>query len=527
MIGGLMEHEEILQRTVRVLMRRAGWVRRRALLLNALFIGLCLCLALAVWQRFAPLPIGRLVELGIGVMALSAIGALIIGLRSRADPLGLLIRADRTLKLKERLSTAYELANSPHPHPLRVLVLQEAARVARSVNPFRVIPNTTPRTLRWMPFLLLAIVLVLVVDFGLILPPSLVGEDGRQNPALHAQGQQLERLGKRLETEAQRRGLERSLEAARRMQTMGQRLQNEKVNEREALARVNSLSEYVRNLEEELKKMAVLEDISVSKVREVMINQASVSGEVQRLLGMLGRGKLSPSEMHNLQERLQSLGQQGGVDERLSEALNQLREGDLDGARESLENFLAQDQLAQDFEHLKRAERALDHGMERGFNPGEEMDFDHSGSHSGEYGDDEMAGDPLGGGGGTPGDFEGGDYLDSEGMGSNSSVGSGRGTESEAPRNRIAETNAPPTRLSGQSGEGGVRRTYVRALPLKADASTPLEKVIATYQQRAEESLLREEIPPNNRDIVKAYFLSIGLVEESSGSEGKDELRER
>ena len=522
-----MDHEEFLQRTARVLMRRARWVRRRALLLNALFVWLCLCLVLAIWHRFVPLPIGRLVEVGLGLLALCAVGALIVGQRSRADALGLLIRADRALKLKERLSTAYELATSPHPHPLRAVVLQEAARVARSVNPFRVVPSTTPRTLRWTPFLLLAIVLVLVVDFGMILPPSLVGEGGRPTPALHAQGQQLEQVGKRLETEARRRGLEHSLEAARRMQTLGQRLQNEKVNEREAVARVNSLSEYMRNLEEELKKMAVLEDISVSKVREVMVNQASVSGEVQRLLGMLGRGKLSPGEMRSLQERLQSLGQQGGLDERLGDALNQLREGDPEGARDSLENFLAQDQLAQDFEHLKRAERALDRGMERGFEPGEEMEFDTTGRDSGEYGNDEMAGDRHAGGGGSPGDFDGGDYLDSEGMGSNSSVGSGRGTESEAPRNRVAEASAPPTRISGQSGEGGVRRTYVRALPLKGEASVPLETVIATYQKRAEESLLREEVPLNNRDLVKAYFLSIGLVEESSGGEGKDEPRER
>jgi hypothetical protein len=54
-----------------------------------------------------------------------------------------------------------------------------------------------------------------------------------------------------------------------------------------------------------------------------------------------------------------------------------------------------------------------------------------------------------------------------------------------------------------------------------------MEEVIAAYQRRAEESLLREEIPPRNREIVKAYFLSIGLVEESGGSEGKDEQRER
>jgi hypothetical protein len=299
------------------------------------------------------------------------------------------------------------------------------------------------------------------------------------------------------------------------------------VNEREAMTRVNSLAEYVRNLEEELKKMAVLEDVSINKVREVMVNQASVSGEVQRLLGMMGRGKLSPSEMRNLQERLQSLGQQGALDERLSEALNQLRDGDLEGAREVLENYLLQDQLAQDFEHLQRAERAIDRSFEHGLDPSEEMDPDDSGRDSGESGEYEMAGDPRGGSGGLPDDFEGGDYLDSEGMGSNSSVGSGRGVESEAPRNRLTETKAQASRITGQTGEGGVRRSYVRALPLKADAAVPLEEVITTYQKRAEETLLREEIPLSNRDLVRAYFLTIGLVEESAGSEGKDEQRDR
>jgi hypothetical protein len=522
-----MEPEEILQRTAHTLMRRAGWVRRRALLLHALFIGLCVCLALALWHRFVPFPIGRLVELSLAAMAVCAMAAMAIGLRSRADPMGLLIRADRTLRLKERLSTAYELTTSPHTHPLRPIVLQEAARVARSVNPFRVIPNTTPRTLRWIPFVLLAIVLVLVVDLGMILPQSFIGGEDRPSATLYEQGQQMERLGKRLETEARRRGLERSLEAARRIQTLGQRLQNEKVNEREAMARINSLTEYVRNLEEELKKMAVLEDVSIGKVRELMVNQASVSGEVQRLLGMMARGKLSPSEMRHLQERLQGMNQQGLVDERLSEALNQLRDGDLEGAREILENYLLQDQLAQDFEHLKRAERALERGFERGVDTGEEMDLEHHASESGAYGDDEMAGDPRAGGGGLAGDFEGGDYLDSEGMGSSSSVGSGRGVDSEAPRSRIAEANSPASRLTGQSGEGGVRRSYVKALPLRAEASIPLEDVIMTYQKRAEESLLREEVLPQNRDLVRAYFLSIGLVEDSAGSEGKDEQRER
>jgi hypothetical protein len=138
-----------------------------------------------------------------------------------------------------------------------------------------------------------------------------------------------------------------------------------------------------------------------------------------------------------------------------------------------------------------------------------------------------MAGDPRGGSGGSPGDFEDGDYFDSEGMGSNSSIGSGRGTENETSRNRLTEARSPASRIAGQTGEGGVRRAYVRALPLKGDAAIPLEEVITTYQKRAEESLLREEIPPNNRDLVRAYFLAIGLVEDVAGSEGKDEQRER
>jgi hypothetical protein len=436
-----------------------------------------------------------------------------------------LIRADRTLKLKERLSTAYEMAGQPGLHPFRPLVLEEAARASRSVNPFRVIPTTTPRTLRWIPFLLLAIILVFVVDIVGVLPTSLVGGDAQPHPMLYERGQQIERLGKRLETEARLRGLERSLEAAKRMQNLGQRLQQEKINDREAMARVNSLSDYVRNLEEELRKMAVLEDVSIGNVREVMINQASVAAEVQRLLGMLGRGKLSPGEMRALQERLQSLSQQGHLNERLSEALNQLQEGDLDGARELLENFLTQEQFAQDLEQLRRAERALDRSTEHEFDAGDDMDFEQPGREAGERDEYEMAGDPLGGGSGMPDDFEDGDYFDAESRGSNNSVGSGRGTESDAPGSRLAEPNTPASKITGQSGEGGVRRAFVRALPLKADASVPLEEVMASYQRHAEESLLREEIPYANRDIVRAYFFSIGLIEDAVGSEGKDEQR--
>ena len=53
--------------------------------------------------------------------------------------------------------------------------------------------------------------------------------------------------------------------------------------------------------------MSVLEDVSLGKVREIMVNQANVTGEMQRLLGMLSRGKLSGGEMRNLQERMQAL----------------------------------------------------------------------------------------------------------------------------------------------------------------------------------------------------------------------------
>src|SRR5262245_17443823 len=130
--GSRMEHEEILQRLVYMLRRRAMRVRCRAALLQALFVWLCLCLALAAWHRFMPLPINQLVGLGSAAMVLCIIAAIVFAVRLHADPMRLLIHTDQTLKLRERLSTAFELATSPNSHPLRPLVLQEAARVARS-----------------------------------------------------------------------------------------------------------------------------------------------------------------------------------------------------------------------------------------------------------------------------------------------------------------------------------------------------------------------------------------------------------
>ena len=184
--------------------------------------------------------------------------------------------------------------------------------------------------------------------------------------------------------------------------------------------------------------------------------------------------------------------------------------------------------MAQDFEHLKRAERALDRSFEHGIDRSDEMDLDHSGKDSGEDSDYEMAGDPRGGSGGIAGRFRGRRLPRFGGHGS--PIAPLAQDEGQRASRRAVESPRPmlrPSRLTGQSGEGGVRRSYVRALPLKAEAAIPLEEVLTTYQKRAEESLLREEIPPNNRDLVRAYFLAIGLVEESAGSEGKDDQRER
>jgi hypothetical protein len=92
--------------------------------------------------------------------------------------------------------------------------------------------------------------------------------------------------------------------------------------------------------------------------------------------------------------------------------------------------------------------------------------------------------------------------------------GVARNTREGSPR-LLRESSQPISQVPVKSGEGTMRLSYVRYLPLQNEARESFDTAVTRYQHAAEEVLSQEQIPQLYREQIKQYFLAIGVVPES------------
>ena len=76
----------------------------------------------------------------------------------------------------------------------------------------------------------------------------------------------------------------------------------------------------------------------------------------------------------------------------------------------------------------------------------------------------------------------------------------------------LRESDQPASNVEVPSGEGAMRLSYIRSLPMPNEAQVPIEKAVVQYQHAAEEVLTQEQIPRAYREQIKQYFLSLGMM---------------
>jgi len=76
----------------------------------------------------------------------------------------------------------------------------------------------------------------------------------------------------------------------------------------------------------------------------------------------------------------------------------------------------------------------------------------------------------------------------------------------------LRESEQPMSNVEVRSGEGAMRLSYIRYLPLQGEAQVPIEQVVVQYQHAAEEVLTQERLPRGYREQIKQYFMSLGMM---------------
>lgn len=483
---------------------------------------------------------------GAGVIVFIGVAAaLVLAWCQRPDIRTAALAADDRLGLRERLTSSLELADMHHPmveavhkDALKHLGLLEARR------DFPLFPTRRTK-LALVPILLFGVGYVLLPEFDLF---------GYQERALEAKVQMAERQKKAERLDKVAKALKSpekmpvgGLDAkALELENLSEKLQEGKISEKQALAKVQDLRESIQQEKKTLeaksqlsKSLGKAADSPLTKGLAKDLQQGNV-GEAKKKLEDLQKkleaGKLSLEEKNKLSTELKEMAKELGkpgstqMDAALASALAKaaaaLDSNSPEGMKEAAN---ALELSAKDLESVMQQLAQLDAAM------ASMKDFEKSMMGKSPF--CRTCGAKLGKcelGGKCQGTCEGKDcsgqckpgQCNGNGSGSgmgqsfqkglalNRGKGAGMGGPGQGRGGQVGELpevniSLTPTMLPGQVQEGKMLASIMQKAAPETDADSSVEVIsgaVVQAQQAAEEALTREEIPRGSEEFVRQYF---------------------
>lgn len=400
----------------------------------------------------------------------------------RREWLRALFLLDKTLRLEARAITAWEILGRSERSPGESLVLREAAKGLRNVDP----KTLFKRQRSWQEIFALPLLLLwlLFVWFG----AGLDSGEGVRGSRLHSLAQRLKEFSRDLQERAKSQGLSESLKVARGMEEAAEKSLKGEISEKKLSEDLAGMVSKIDDILPEAKET----DLSFSgATREGLLDlkaemeafrstsppRGADSREEKRAAAMLAKIGALPRLSEEMAKRLQPHEEMG--EEELSNFLEKLEKGvateldrrTLQEAEEFLKLLLQGGEGGEKGEAFRLAEQA-----ERG-----------------EFSDAEKV----------------------RGMGT--FPGEQPGTKERTPQQAAPPMAGAATQLKGLVGEGkSASMALRRELPGK-ESAVRREELLTSYRRQAEEELASEQIPEGLRETIKRYFLSLGVSESKKG----------
>ena len=287
--------------------------RQRKLLLGwrcmwrGLLVGVCLWLVALVVFKVVPISHSVLLWAGFAGLALP-VGGLIYGLAKRFAVGDTARWLDLKTGLKERLGTAVELADGKAARTdWSDLVLRDAALAARQIEPGKLIPLRVPRKGHW-------ILLVLVACVGLGFVPEHRSQayldQQRDAVIIKDVGRNLDALTK-LQIKMSPPHFESTEESLESVQELGRELKRGKLVRDEALAKLSSLAEQLRDQSstlgqaQTLKKLQQMATASSGAAQQSTTSMQRQLDELKQSLGDAQHTK--PEQFDTLKSKMDAI----------------------------------------------------------------------------------------------------------------------------------------------------------------------------------------------------------------------------
>jgi hypothetical protein len=520
--------------TLNIVLRR---VRRRLALqqwigfnIRALLISLTVCVLIrALTKLFPTLPDPEYVYIACLVAGVLAATGWAVYRRPRL--LDAALEADRRLGLQERLTSSLALEGAEGP--MVEAVHADARQRLTQVNILEAFPFYPPRAARWLLVPVLAFAVASFVPeldlFGL--QKQKVEAKAKQETQ-RVQAERLKELLKPLKEAGAAYGPADVADLPMMLEHLADQLQAGQISEKQALAKVSSMTQELHKREEALKNNMPVPKLldnmdEYGAARDVAKsvqngNFGEAAKELQKLAEKLKKGELTPQEKEKLSEGLKKLADamksgKLGANPKLAEALNKAGEsmqgasGDMKGLEEALkdlqESQMSMKDLASAMEQLKKIDAAKMNMVKWQQGKLGQCKFCR------------LCGKPLKpckNGKGCKGCGEGHEcsgVCESCGKIGPGMRGPGIGQGNSTGPLPDVKDGFEPTMLPGQMTQGKALLDIVqRTAPDPSDAKSTaqyVEGVVLEAQQQAEQALTKEEIPAGSKEFVRQYFGSL------------------
>jgi hypothetical protein len=500
-----MSAEKLFRSEISKLKRCAIFKAVQRILLNAALTFLGICTIVLIIEKAGFLKSGVYGSWYILFIGFSLFVGLLTAFLTKKGFLAFLIDIDTRLKLKDKLSTAYEYQKFGKKSDLSNLLMEDATDTLRQLSIRKLFP---PK------FSVLHLVLILLILMNMALFSSdflLSGNKSRRSDQY-----KLEKITTLLQNysesriEGQNEKIARQPDVyTRELEKLSRKLKDGSMTQDQLFTTLNKFLKDVRGNQTRLAnalgtqlRAAKIDEMPVLKIPTLQNLSASNLEKLKMLLNQLPNNQIPDSvnrDIETLQElhRLETL---------LSQIIDEINEDTFrtEGLAESDRNGTRGSQYMND---LKKAREDTQRSKTPGKFSSRKPDREETNRQLG-FDQSRGLGRDL------QNEFE---WRD----GYSSLAGRGKSTGKKKSSTEIEKSSGPGIQDKMISSQMQNYLIHIRSLTVIGESRMEAEDIMRTYRQEIEGILQKEDIPLNYREYIKHYFISIGLKTEENAHEFK------
>ena len=297
---------------------------------TGIFGALILSVILVLFSRLGESGVPASMPVAI-LVSVALLGSAIMARRRRPDDLRIAVLADIRLKLKQRLSTAWEFARTQPGSEISISLAVAALKQRLPLPSEPVFPLRINTWGKLIPIAVALLVLSSVVDLQRITESSGIEQDETVVDA----GKRLREFAEQLGALAEREGYSRSTAAADKARQLGARMESGSLSRREALSRLRQLGAQVTDQRESALYDGAGLSFDVSQTQTSALTRDLESLGVRSMLQNLLDGRLVASDARALTLEASTLAQLGIDAAALEQALESFDAGSEEDLLES------------------------------------------------------------------------------------------------------------------------------------------------------------------------------------------------